>query len=175
MKRGFLRNLINKFFGKEVSVSEEQVPSASVNVNTRELLIETLKTMNCLPTTPDEDRICFSWQGGYFIARARNDSSFIQIWYPQWAECELYDIDQMARMQRVINNCNYSNCVNVCYTIDSENDKFSVHSQNCFIFCRQIPHLKEYLEFMLSDFFEIRRFFERELDKETNEEERLEH
>ena len=139
--------------------------------NTRDFLLEMLTKMGCKYEIGEENgRIEFKWQGGFFIADATNDSPFITVWYLQWDEYELYDIDQLSRVKRVINDTNINYDVMVFYSINKEGNNFYVHSKSHFLFIRQIPDAESYLMAMLANFFMVRRSVEVELDKLTNAE-----
>ena len=129
--------------------------------------------MGCQYEFDENERIGFQWQGGYFVANASNDNLFVTIWYFQWGEWELYDIDALSRVKRVINEANISYALNVVYSINEEGGNFYIHSNKNFLFIPQIPDIKGYLQAMLGEFFTVRRYVEKELDKLENQEEKI--
>jgi len=139
----------------------------------RDLFLETLAKMGCQYELDDDDRICFHWQGGSFVVSASNESVFVTVWYFQWGEWELYDIDMLSRVKRVINDANICYSLNVVYSINEEGGSFFIHSNKSFLFIPQIPDIKGYLEAMLGEFFIVRRYVEKELDKLENQEEKI--
>ena len=140
---------------------------------TRDLFLDTLTKMGCQYEFDENERIGFQWQGGYFVANASNDNLFVTIWYFQWGEWELYDIDALSRVKRVINEANISYALNVVYSINEEGGNFYIHSNKNFLFIPQIPDIKGYLQAMLGEFFTVRRYVEKELDKLENQEKKI--
>ena len=121
----------------------------------------------------EDDRICFMWQGGHFIADTTDDCPFVVVWYQFWAEYELYDIDTFSRVKRVINDTNINHNINVVYSVNEAGSTFHVHSKKHFLFVPQIPDTIEYLQAVLGQFFTVRRYMEIELDKLKTEEEAI--
>lgn len=139
--------------------------------NTRDLLLELLKKMNCKYEIDKDDRILFQWQGGNFIADASNKYPFIIVWYIQWGEGSVFDIDSFSRVKRVINEANIRHDISVFYTVDKEADQYLVHSKKHFLLIASTPHLENYLQSILAMFFEVRRYVETETEKLKNQEE----
>ena len=80
----------------------------------RGLFLETLTKMGCQYEIDEEDnQVRFKWQGGNFSADAENESPFVVVWYLYWDEYELYDIDALSRVKRVINDANIRYNVNI--------------------------------------------------------------
>ncbi|MBO7578951.1 MAG: hypothetical protein J6T43_08210 [Prevotella sp.] len=76
-----------------------------------------------------------------------------------------FDIDEFARVRRVVNNINsYSNCT-IFYTTNTETDEIAVHVRKHFIFVPQIPDLKGYLAVTMSGFFNTVRELNLEIEK----------
>ncbi len=135
-------------------------------VGTRDLLLETLMKIGCRYEIDEKDeRINFRWQGGYFVADASNDCPFVVVWFFQWDEYELYDIDALARVKKVINDANIHYNLNVVYSINEAGSCFYLHSKKHFLFIEQIPDLENYLQALLSQFFTVRHYVEVEIDK----------
>ncbi|MBO5633035.1 MAG: hypothetical protein J5965_28590 [Aeriscardovia sp.] len=156
---------------ERLAAEKQQVPQEKPR--TRDLFLETLTKMGCKYEFDEENRICFQWQGGYFVGVASNESLFVTVWYFQWGEWELYDIDMLSRVKRVINDANICYSLNVVYSINEEGGSFFIHSNKSFLFIPQIPDIKGYLEAMLGEFFIVRRYVEKELDKLENQEEKI--
>ena len=137
----------------------------------RDLLLELLAKMGCPHEIDEENDIRFRWQGGYFCAQAENDRAFVTIFYFNWGECELYDIDTVSKMKRVINDANNSCLVTTFYSLNEAATTFHVHSKRQILLIPQIDDLEGYLQAILQLFFDTRRFVEVELDKLKNKEE----
>lgn len=159
---------------EQMSVNMEIVKKRTEQIiGTRDLFLETLVKIGCQYEVDEDDRIIFAWQGGHFIADAENDSPFVVVWYQFWAEYELYDIDAVSRMKRVINYANITYNLNVIYSMNEAGSTFHVHSKKHFLFVTQVPDLGGYLQSILTQFFTVQRYVEIELDKMKNEEEKI--
>ena len=141
-------------------------------MGTRDLFLELLTKIGCQYEMDENDRIDFTWQGGYFTADADNESAFVVVWYFQWAEYELYDIDTISRVKRVINDANICYNLDVVYSANEAGSTFSVHSKKHFLLMPQIPDVEGYLQAILGMFFQVRRYIETQIDKLKLEEER---
>ena len=144
---------------ERLAAERKQVPLEKPR--TRDLFLETLTKMGCKYEFDEENRICFQWQGGYFVGVASNESLFVTVWYFQWGEWELYDIDMLSRVKRVINNANINYSLNVVYTLNEEGGNFYIHSCKNFVFVPQLPDIEGYLQAMLGEFFTVRRYVEK--------------
>ena len=141
---------------------------------TRDLFLDTLTKMGCQYEIDEEDnQIRFMWQGGHFTADAQNDCAFVVVWYLYWDEYELYDIDSLSRVKRVINDANINYNINVIYSVNEAGSTFHVHSKKHFLFINQIPDVEGYLQSILGQFFQVRRFVDSELVKLKSEEENV--
>ena len=156
---------------EQLAAERQQAPLGKPH--TRDLFLETLTKMGCKYEFDEEDRICFQWQGGYFVAIASNENLFVTVWYFQWGEWELYDIDMLSRVKRVINDANINYSLNVVYTLNEEGGNFYIHSSKNFVFVPHLPDIEGYLQAMLGEFFTVRRYVEKELDKLENQEEKI--
>lgn len=141
-------------------------------MGTKDFFIDLLQKMGCQFEVDETNRINFKWQGGYFTADADNESSFVIVWYIHWAEYELYDIDTISKVKRVINDANIHFNINVIYSANEAGSTFNVHSKKHFLLMSQIPDAESYLNAILSMFFEVRRYVETQIDKLKIEEER---
>lgn len=138
----------------------------------KKLFLETLEKLGC-PYTLDEedDTASFDFQGERFVAWFQ-DSFYIAIWNYQWMSCELYDIDSISRIKRVINEANMDCGVTTVYTINEAGSRFDVHSTSAIVFIPQIPNIEDYLKMELLHFFYTYRYIELEVGKLKQEEER---
>ena len=139
---------------------------------TRDFFIETLKKLGCQYDIDEESggHIEFKWQGGFFVADAKNESPFVTVWYLQWDEHDIYDIDSLSRVKRVINDANINHNVVAFYSLNEAGNNFYVHSKCHFLMIKQIPDVESYLQAVLGNFFVARRYAEVELEKLANSE-----
>ena len=155
---------------KELMNSNGDQPASP---RTRDLLLETLTKIGCQYEIDEDDQIRFMWQGGHFAADADNDCAFVVVWYLYWDEYELYDIDALSRVKRVMNDANIKYNINVIYSVDEAGSTFYVHSKKHFLFIPQIPDIEGYLQSLLGMFFHVRNYVDSEIEKQKSEEEKV--
>ena len=143
------------------------------NFHTKDFLIETLLKMNIkYEMSPDDDsRLWFEWQGGNFGIDVANDCPFIVIWFLQWNEWPLYDIDTLSRVKRIMNDVNINSGITLVYSVNESASTFNIHSKKHALFLPQIPEPEAYLRTLLGEFFAVCRYTEVELEKLKNQEE----
>lgn len=134
----------------------------------RDLFLETLTKIGCqyeFGEEEDDDQIYFSYQGEHFFADAKNENWYVNIHDMFWYDVELYDINDFARLKKVINDSNQVNSVMTFYTIDEVGKKIDVHCRSIILFVSQIPNMEEYLRLELNEFFRPHRFVINEMEK----------
>lgn len=102
-----------KLFGKALLQMDEEKAKG-----VRDLFLETLTKIGCqyeFGEVEDDDLIYFSYQGEHFFADAKNDNWYVQIYDIYWYHVGLYDIDEFARLKKVINESNRANSVMTYY------------------------------------------------------------
>lgn len=157
---------------KQQASINEHTPSTKMETNvnsmmgTRDLFLDTLTKCGCQYEAKENDSIFFRWQGGQFYADAVNDRPFVVVWFAYWEQFELYDIDSLARVKKVINNANTNYNLNVVYSTDDASKSFHLHSKKHFLFIPQIPNIEDYLQTILESFFHVRLYVETELERE---------
>ena len=135
---------------------------------TRDLFLTILTKIGCqyeLPKEDEDERIIFAYQGEHFIANATNALRFIQLWDTHWDHIELYDIDDFARLKKVINMANLNNSVMTVYTIDEEAKTVDVHCKSTILFIPEIPDIEDFLKLELNEFFRVHQFVKLEMAK----------
>lgn len=160
------RQIMNDTFERSKNVMEQ-------TKGTRDLFLETLSKIGCQYELDEDNDIVFKWQGGNFVAQAVNECRFVVVYYYNWAEYELYDIDTLSRVKRTINETNCWHNMNIVYSINEAGNTFHVHTKKHFLFVLQIPDIEIYLQTVLGMFYEVRRYYETELDKLKCEEEKV--
>ena len=136
-----------------------------VEIGTRDLLIRTLQEMGCPVKIDDHQNIEFAYQGQQFIALAANELLCIDIIYPWWHSCSLFDVEYLGQLKKAINEVNSNGRVCTYTLISNEQDTVGVHSRKNLLFIPQIPNLTDYLQAMLADFFRTRHHLEAEMEK----------
>lgn len=130
----------------------------------KDLAYKLLKEMGCTPQETEEGRIKFEYQGIIFLMEAVNDCAFVNLIWPWCHYFSKFDIDEFARVQRVVNNINARGLVSVFY-YETDSDDVAVHIRKNFLFVPQIPELNDYLKLILDNFFRTVRTLDVEIEK----------
>ena len=146
---------------------------AEDQVGTRDLFLETLTKIGCQYTVDDEDkeRFYFSYQGENFAVDMSDERQYVNLWDMFWASVELYNIDQLARLKKVINESNLRFATTTVYTVNEAGSTVDVHCKSVILFCAQIPDLENYLRTELNDFFHVHQYINVEMAKLKEQEE----
>lgn len=130
----------------------------------KDLAYKLLKEMGCTPQETEEGRIKFEYQGIIFLIEAVNDCAFVNLIWPWCHYFSKFDIDEFARVQRVVNDINARGLVSVFYG-ETDSDDVAVHIRKNFLFVPQIPELNDYLKLILDNFFRTVRTLDVEIEK----------
>lgn len=144
-------------------------------IRTRDLFIEVLTKIGCQYQLGEgeDTRIFFTFQGENMFADASNESLYVVVWDTYWEHVELYDIDEVSRMRKAINNSNLNSSVTTVYTIDKDGSNMDVHSRSMFAFVPQMPSIEDYLKAELGKFFRAHQLVGNEMQKLRTEEQRV--
>ena len=150
----------------------EQETNMEKKIGTRDLFIEVLTKIGCQYQLGegDDTRIFFAFQGENMFADASNESLYVVVWDTYWEHVELYDIDEVSKMRKAINNSNLNSSVTTVYTIDKEGSSMDVHSRSMFAFVPQMPSIENYLKAELGKFFRAHQLVGNEMQKLRAEE-----
>ena len=142
-------------------------------IGTRDLFLETLTKIGCQYTVDDEDteRYYFAYQGEHFAVDMSDERQYVNLWDMFWASAELYNIDQLSRLKKVINESNLRFATTTVYTINEAGSTVDVHCKSVILFCAQIPDLENYLRTELNDFFHVHQYINVEMAKLKEQEE----
>lgn len=124
---------------------------------TRDLFLETLTQIGCQYEVGEGENgdITFAYQGEYFLVRTSNSIRFVHIYDTHWGHIELYDIEEISRLKKAINESNLDNSVTAVYTIDKTGGTVDVHCKSVILFIQEIPDISEYLRLELNEFFRV--------------------
>lgn len=152
--------------------NEVTMENKEQQLGTRDLFLRTLTELGCQYEIDEDDnnRIIFGYQGERFDAYSYNDRAYVWIRDPYWMCISQEDIEDMARLRRVINDSNIRHSVTAVYTLCDDDKSFNVHSQTVLIFLSQFPKLTDYLRSELNGFFLVKQFISAELEKLRKEE-----
>lgn len=135
---------------------------------TRDLFMETLTNIGCqyeLAEKEDDNSIFFAYQGEHFFADVTNENWYVHVWDTFWHQVELYDIDELTRLKKAVNEANLNCATITVYTINDAAKTVDVHCKSTFPLIPQMPHLENYLRGELNDFFRAHQLVSKEIDK----------
>lgn len=139
-----------------------------VEIGTRDLLLRTLQELGCPVNYDEYQNIHFAYQGQQFIALAANELLCIDIIYPWWYSCSLFDVEHLGQLKKAINVVNSNGRVSTYTLISNEQDTVGVHSRRNLLFIPQIPNLPDYLQAIMADFYRTRHQLESEMERQGN-------
>lgn len=132
---------------------------------TRDLVKEVLKKMGCPYEDKENEPLTFGYQGITFVMEVVNDCLFVNLIWPWCHSFNIFDIDEYARVRKVINQINSRSSCTIIYTPNPESDEVAVHIRKNFIVVPQIPQLDNYLHSILSSFFAAARELSVQIEK----------
>lgn len=133
-------------------------------ISTRQLALKAIENIGSMPEYTEEGRIQFEYQGITFLIEATNDCAFVNLIWPWCHSFSKFDIDEYARVQKVVNDINARGVVAVFYG-ETDSDDVAVHIRKNFLFVPQIPELEDYLKLILDSFFRTVRTLDVEIEK----------
>lgn len=133
-------------------------------ISTRQLALKTIEDIGSTPQYTEEGRIQFEYQGVVFLMEAVNDCAFVNLIWPWCYSFSKFDIDEFARVQKVVNIINGRGTASVFYGI-TDSDDVAVHIKKHFLLVSQIPDIEGYLKLMLDSFFRTARTLDVEIEK----------
>ena len=143
----------------------EETKTQEASPATRSLVLQTLNKMGCQTEITEEGRIKYVYQGITFLIEASDNCLFVNLIFPWCYSFSRFDIDEFARVRRVVNNINsHSNCT-IFYTTNAETDEIAIHIRKHFIFVPQIQDLEGYLAATMGSFFNTVRELNLEIEK----------
>lgn len=148
--------------------NNDSVENKEPEMGTRDLFLTKLTKIGCqyeLGKGGNEDNIYFAYQGENFTASTNNKAWYIHIYDTHWGHVELYDIEEFARLKKIINGANLNNSVTTVYTIDEAGSNVDVHCKSTILFIPQIPNLEDYLRLELNEFFRAHQYVGNEMTK----------
>ncbi len=146
---------------EKTETAGEAVPTA-----TRSLVLNVLNRIGCEPTEEDDLNIRFTYQGENFLIESRDDIAYINILDVWWYQLSTYcDVEEFARLQKVINAANRDGSYTVLYTISKEAELIGVHTKKNMLFVPEIPYIEQYLTNTLEGFFRTQRYVLTEIEK----------
>ena len=132
---------------------------------TRDLIKQVLKKMGCPFEDKENEPLTFEYQGITFVMQVVNDCLFVNLLWPWCHSFNIFDIDEYARVRKVINEINSRSSCTIFYTPNPDSDEVAVHIKRNFIFVPQIPQPEDYLHSIMSSFFASARELSVQIEK----------
>lgn len=132
---------------------------------TKNLAYSILRQMGCTPEETEDGRIRLEFQGITFLMEAVDECLFVNLIWPWCHSFSSYDIDEFARVRKVVNEINMNSSCSVFYIPNPESDEVAVHIKKHFLLTPQIPNLEEYMKVMFRSFFVAQRDLVTEIEK----------
>lgn len=139
----------------EKQINNHENNSMEERKGTRDLFLETLTRIGCQYEFGEGDDIIFGYQGERFIVRANNNNYFIHIYDTFWGHVELYNVEDLSRLKKAINESNLNNSVTAVYTVNEAGGTVELHSKTAILFISEIPAIDDYLRMELNEFFRV--------------------
>ena len=144
--------------------NQVEVSNMEETINTSQLFLKTIENIGSMPQYDEDGGIQFEYQGITFLMEAVDECLFVNLIWPWCHSFSKFDIDELSRVRKVINDINMKGTVSVLYSI-ADSDDVALHIKKNFLFVKQIPDLEGYLKLMLDSFFRTARTLELEIEK----------
>ena len=135
-----------------------------VEPGTKGLAYRVLRQIGCEPKDAEDDRVVFDFQGITFLMEVTDECKFVNLIWPWCHSFSKFDIDEFARVRRVVNDINARGTASVFYGI-TDSDDVAIHIKKHFLLVPQIPDLEGYMKLMLDSFFRTARTLDVEIEK----------
>ena len=132
---------------------------------TKDLAYSLLHKLGCAPEETEDGRIKLEFQGITFLMEAVNDCLFVNLIWPWCHSFSIFDIDEFARVRKVVNEINRNSSCTVFYIPNPESDEVAVHIKKHLLLTPQIPNIEEYMKVMFRSFFVAQRELVTEIEK----------
>lgn len=132
---------------------------------TKNLAYSILRQLGCTPEETEDGRIRLEFQGITFLMEAVDECLFVNLIWPWCHSFSIYDIDEFARVRKVVNEINMNSSCTVFYIPNPESDEVAVHIKKHLLLTPQIPNIEEYMKVMFRSFFVAQRELVTEIEK----------
>lgn len=157
-----LHKLAKKLGDDDQNESVEKMESKEIG--TKDLAYKLLKKMGTIPQETEEGRIKFEYQGIFFLMEAINECKLVNLIWPWFHSFSKFDIDELARVRKVVNDINARGTASVFYGI-TDSDDVAVHIKKNLLLVPQILDLEDYMKLTLDSFFRTARTLDIEIEK----------
>ena len=154
---GFTCNYLHQRFGSSEAESEEvtDIPKQTVREYTpEEIIVAALRELQCNISSADQDKyhLSFEYQSEHFTINWSEDSRFVHLYDTFWYSFDKTDIDQLAKVKRIINDINWNSEVTLSYSLLESDDTFNVHVTHSML-CVDTMDFTAYLQHILRECF----------------------
>lgn len=162
---GLFDRFSKKNKSEEDKPQENNPQNEPISEDTQQLLMDTLRELGCQPEIDERGNVNFRYQGESFYAISFG--KFLRIWDLPFMNINVLDT-RMPLMLEAINSVNREfGPVVIMREPDKDGDR-SIASRMDFVFIPQLPNLPNYIESILSLFFDIKHKLHEEINKLTN-------
>lgn len=171
------KNMENKTNDENREWAERQLEKTSEaagemeDISTRDLLIQTLREMNCNVEEGRDSDVIFNFEGGQFVARTNDGYNYVTLNYLFFYDVPLYDKARVEKLKRVVNETNIRRSVQTFYVVDREGGQVNVHCSSTFYFRPELKDRRQCLLAEIRDIFYTQHFLYGEMAKEGEYEE----
>ena len=148
-----------------ISAMDNNEISKEAKPATKDLAFSLLHKLGCAPEETEDGRIKLEFQGITFLMEAVNDCLFVNLIWPWCHSFSIFDIDEFARVRKVVNEINMNSSCSVFYIPNPESDEVAVHIKKHLLLTPQIPNIEEYMKVMFRSFFVAQRELVTEIEK----------
>ncbi len=124
------------------------------NIDTRDLMAETLISLGCQPEKLEEDSLVVKYQGENFLMKF--GGKFAQIWDLKWSGIEVNDPD-LPKVREAVNIANFSFGPTVVMTAPDEDGIIGLHSRREVMLHPEYPDNAGYVKSVLESFFDMKQ------------------
>ena len=150
---------------KKISAMDNNELPKEEKPATKDLAYSLLHKLGCAPEETEDGRIRLEFQGITFLMEAINDCLFVNLIWPWCHSFSIFDIDEFARVRKVVNEININSSCSVFYIPNPESDEVAVHIKKNLLLTPQIPNIEEYMKVMFRSFFAAQRELVTEIEK----------
>lgn len=106
---------------QETDSNENNMIENKDKIATKDLLLEVLNDIGCEKEEMDDGHIRFAYQGNYF-AYTGGDYPFVNLICSWCHSFSSFDIDEFARVRKIVNELNLNTDCTLCYSNNKESD-----------------------------------------------------
>ena len=122
-------------------------------INTKDLMVETLRQMGCDPKEIEDGAVGVVFQGEKFYMRF--GGFFVNIWDLGWSSINLNDLN-LPKLRQAINLANFEFGPTIVLTDPDENGVMDIHTRYGIMLHPSLPDLTDYIGHAFNLFFKAK-------------------